>query len=697
MGDLNAVDIAQQVHLEILRDCHCMRDGEVLQFRSPVPASHPFEGLYIDDHIITQIVPSRKGRSRHQRFRDEEIVADSRTQYATLGIPTSSKKAFSKEPKYIAWGTEVDNKTGRVGTPLLKLRQLAAVIQKACSLPKVTKKLMQGLTGLLVHPFLHRRLAMSILQDTYLWVEKLPDAESRTMPAKVREELLGCALILPLCHSNIRWSVSKRIGASDASSQHGGRAAALVNQSTANTLYRFAEHRGEHIRLDWEKGAVQPISQMERAPPELERVVQDLPWNQTESIHFSHRQHINILEAKMIYRELKDVVMKSDKPLRNVLLVDSRAAAGAWSKGRSSARNLNRILRQSLGWSLVGRKSIHLVWIRSEANPADHPSRKRRIPPPSDEPSEYSHFAFGDQLGDLRTRRSNREIWRAVQRDDISHPVVGAPIQKGTAAADSSPEESKKVRPAEIAGQCNHPAAQSWSSREIFSGSAHLTKVFRSRKFFRVQPPVEILNKGRYDRSGDILDNNTFEQLCVDACRPRQYWHFGFPCGSFSLMQNMNRGTRTKEQPLGDGSLERERKGNEIMHRTIHLCNLLHEHGSIFTLENPRTSYAWKTPAMLRLIEKCQCKRVHLDQCQYGLCIPLTDGVLGPALKPTTFVGTLPLLNQLERVCPHQHTHVAVLGGVKQKGKWRKRSELAGAYPAPLCRKVAITFEKSFA
>ena len=100
MGDLNAVDIAQQVHLEILRDCHCMRDGEVLQFRSPVPASHPFEGLYIDDHIITQIVPSRKGRSRHQRFRDEEIVADSRTQYATLGIPTSSKKAFSKEPKY---------------------------------------------------------------------------------------------------------------------------------------------------------------------------------------------------------------------------------------------------------------------------------------------------------------------------------------------------------------------------------------------------------------------------------------------------------------------------------------------------------------------------------------------------------------------------------------------------------------------
>ena len=39
MGDLNAVDIAQQVHVEILRDCHCMQPSEVLSYKHVVPAS----------------------------------------------------------------------------------------------------------------------------------------------------------------------------------------------------------------------------------------------------------------------------------------------------------------------------------------------------------------------------------------------------------------------------------------------------------------------------------------------------------------------------------------------------------------------------------------------------------------------------------------------------------------------------------
>ena len=651
----------------------------------------------LGNHIITQIVPSRKNRSRHAQFRDEKIVEDSRKQYSFLGIPTSSKKAFSKEPKYVAWGTEVDNKTGRVGTPLLKLRHLSAVINSACGLPKVTKKLMQGLTGLLVHPFLHRRLAMSILQDTYLWIEKMDNNESKTMPAKVREELLGCALILPLCHSNIRWNVSKRIGASDASLQHGGRAAALVNQSTANTLYRFSEHRGEHIRLDWEKGAVQPISQMERAPPELEQIVQDLPWNQTESIHFSHQQHINILEAKMIYRELRDIVMQSGQPLRNVLLVDSRAAAGAWSKGRSSAKNLNRVLRQSLGWSLVGRKSIHLIWVRSEANPADFPSRKLRIPPPSKEASEFTRLALGDQLDSCRCRRSNREIWRAVNR---SENVEHNPVRART--GDSSVGDCMNLQTNRSSTFCRdeaqkHPSAKTWTFREVFAGSAHLTKTMRSRKVFKVGNPVEVFSKGRYDKSCDILHDETFDRLCREACEPRQYWHFGFPCGSFSLMQNMNHGTRTAERPLGDGTLEREKRGNEILHRTIHLCRLLHEHGSFFSLENPKSSYAWKIPTMCDLLKSCGCEKVNFDQCQYGLKIPISEHVLGLALKPTTIAGTLPGLKTLERKCAHDHTHVAVLGGVKFHGRWRRRSELAGAYPSQLCHQIAKTFEKAFA
>lgn len=123
---------------------------------------------------------------------------------------------------------------------------------------------------------MHRRSMMCLLQETFIWIEKLSDDDLKPLPIEVKEELLGCGLVLPLCHANIRWPISCRVGASDASLSHGGRAATLVTPVVAQTLYRFAEHSGEHIRLDWEKGAVQPPSEMRAAPAELEELVTDL-------------------------------------------------------------------------------------------------------------------------------------------------------------------------------------------------------------------------------------------------------------------------------------------------------------------------------------------------------------------------------------------------------------------------------------
>ena len=163
MGDLNAVDIAQQVHVEILRDCQCMDPCDVLKFKGTLPATCTFEGLYIDDHIVAQILPSKKNRSKADRFKDEDIIDRSRAMFKSLGIPTSGKKAFSKSEEFVAWGTAMDNRSGRVDTPLHKLRHLADLLSATCRLKLVSKKLLQGLTGPLAHPFLHRRIAMSIL------------------------------------------------------------------------------------------------------------------------------------------------------------------------------------------------------------------------------------------------------------------------------------------------------------------------------------------------------------------------------------------------------------------------------------------------------------------------------------------------------------------------------------------------------
>ena len=90
-----------------------------------------------------------------------------------------------------------------------------------------------------------------------------------------------------------------------------------------------------------------------------------------------------------------------------------------------------------------------------------------------------------------------------------------------------------------------HPARAHWTFREVFAGTGNLTKAFTRYGFLNVDDPVEIMQSGKIDSAHDILNNETYERLCRGASQPHQIWHFAFPCGSFSLLQNLNGGTRS--------------------------------------------------------------------------------------------------------------------------------------------------------
>lgn len=384
MGDCNAVDIAQQTHLEILKEAGVMQDDEVIAYRSPLPPKAFMEGLYIDDHIAIQITTKRKHRaSKDSHYRDETVMRDSRNHYRKLGIPVSEKKAFTKKAEFQAWGTAVDSNSGRVGAPLQKLKQLSHLILQVCRLPKVTQKMIQKCLGLVVHPCMHKRIVMCLLQEVYIWVNKLKPGEPARMPGAVREELLCLALLLPLSHANIRHEVSCRVGATDASLSGGGRACTLTTPGIAQTLLRYGVHKGEAVRLDWASGSLAPPSELSPAPIELEHLMNAHVWNTTHKCKFGHKQHINLLEMKMVKAELVERVQTSTEGTRHVVLVDSRVVAGAFGRGRSSSKQLNRIIRSMLGWVVAGRKDIILCWVQSKMNPSDHPSRGAAIPEPS--------------------------------------------------------------------------------------------------------------------------------------------------------------------------------------------------------------------------------------------------------------------------------------------------------------------------
>ena len=225
--------------------------------------------------------------------------------------------------------------------------------------------------------------------------------------------------------------------------------------------------------------------------------------------------------------------------------------------------------------------------------------------------------------------------------------------------------------------------------REIFAGKARLSQVLSSSSRFMVGNPVEIKPNKHVGKSQDILDDACFKQLLADTKKPNQLWHFGLPCGSFSILQHSNGGTRRVTCPEGDGSLPREVLGNKLLERTLILIDSLEKHGNFWTLESPASSYAWRMPGLKERMSDGKHLIALLHQCACGLKLKDSEGKWGPCKKHTRFLGNLPTLPELSRMYHCHSKHVHAVEGVRTPEGWKRRSKLAGHYPYALCHKYA--------
>ncbi len=73
MGDLNAVDLAQACHEAILREQGGLLLEDHLHFHGRLPTSRTWQGVYIDDHIITQVL-QRSEYDKGIQLRDDVLI-----------------------------------------------------------------------------------------------------------------------------------------------------------------------------------------------------------------------------------------------------------------------------------------------------------------------------------------------------------------------------------------------------------------------------------------------------------------------------------------------------------------------------------------------------------------------------------------------------------------------------------------------
>ena len=167
MGDLNAVDVAEECHLECLRDAGALGEG-LLQWGDPLPSDATLQGVYIDDGGIIGIIDTA---SAHKDGPDADLARRCVKACEDAGFDVAHHKGFGAcqlrakdswaafgELSFTLWGTEVRSVAGTVGGPGGKRLKICKIGLTLLRHRVVERKMLERFVALLIHPCTHRRL-----------------------------------------------------------------------------------------------------------------------------------------------------------------------------------------------------------------------------------------------------------------------------------------------------------------------------------------------------------------------------------------------------------------------------------------------------------------------------------------------------------------------------------------------------------
>lgn len=132
----------------------------------------------------------------------------------------------------------MDGHSGRVGTPLDKLRQICRLVGGFWRKHQVSKWELQSIVGAFVNRFMHKRPCMSVFSKLYVVINNMRGNEKFVRwNAAVNDEILFAVLVLPFAEADVRAPVSRVISATDAAVERVGSCTAHVPPKLANVLF----------------------------------------------------------------------------------------------------------------------------------------------------------------------------------------------------------------------------------------------------------------------------------------------------------------------------------------------------------------------------------------------------------------------------------------------------------------------------
>ena len=203
--------------------------------------------------------------------------------------------------------------------------------------------------------FLGSRLAFWVFNRVYVDIQRGDGAISK----EAREELWTAVGLAPLLYASWGGILPNIVVSSDASEFGLGVTAAHL--SDPRVAMNF-----------WERWRVFPAQERFDVQTEL---IPGATWRTIIASRVKRRARIEALEAHAALLGLKWFVSRKHRASTAVLLIDSTVVVGALSKGRTSAFHVLVVVRKIAAIAIGLGLRLIAVWIPSELNSADHPSR----------------------------------------------------------------------------------------------------------------------------------------------------------------------------------------------------------------------------------------------------------------------------------------------------------------------------------
>ncbi len=202
------------------------------------------------------------------------------------------------------------------------------------------------------------------------------------MPRGVRDEFVLFAALAALLPAALDREWLPLLAATDAAPEYGfGTSVCPMACDEVAAIGRKAERRGDYVRLDRLGDSEDEVERPRIGRPH-QLGLQKKDFRDVLSIKATTPEHAGVMELKGILLSLRWLLRASGRfHKRIVMLVDAKAALCATAKGRTNAPAFRRTLCSIDALLLASDTLLRPVYVPSEDNPADAPSRGRRRRP----------------------------------------------------------------------------------------------------------------------------------------------------------------------------------------------------------------------------------------------------------------------------------------------------------------------------